>query len=124
MSAAPLPLGLALGPESFRPGTSCPAPPRPAEVPFKDQRDHYYQLPIARGDICFLASWEDLAQHEAQLLRVGPWALLGLKKACCEGAGYLCAAEEVAMAPPHLVGAPGPVGAVIWAYVFGLRCQN
>lgn len=42
---------------------------RPAEVPFKDQRDHYYQLPIARGDICFLASWEDLTQHEAQLLR-------------------------------------------------------
>lgn len=42
---------------------------RPVEVPFKDQRDHYYQLPIARGDICFLASLEDLAQHEAQLLR-------------------------------------------------------
>lgn len=42
-------------------------------MPFEDRRVDYYQLPIAREDIHFLASWEDLARHEEELLRVGGW---------------------------------------------------
>lgn len=42
-------------------------------MPFEDRRVDYYQLPIAREDIHFLASWKDLARHEEELLRVGGW---------------------------------------------------
>ncbi|XP_066222671.1 exonuclease mut-7 homolog isoform X2 [Saccopteryx leptura] len=44
---------------------------RTAEAPFDDTKDHYYQLPIAREDVHFLASWEDLARHEEELLQPG-----------------------------------------------------
>ena len=37
----------------------------------EDRKGDYYQLPIAREDIHFLASWEDLARHEEALLQVG-----------------------------------------------------
>uniref|UniRef100_A0A8P0SNB1 Exonuclease 3'-5' domain containing 3 n=1 Tax=Canis lupus familiaris TaxID=9615 RepID=A0A8P0SNB1_CANLF len=42
-----------------------------AEAPLEDRRDGYYQPPISREDIHFLASWEDLARHEAELLQPG-----------------------------------------------------
>ncbi|XP_077707695.1 exonuclease mut-7 homolog isoform X5 [Canis aureus] len=44
---------------------------RRAEAPLEDRRDGYYQPPISREDIHFLASWEDLAGHEAELLQPG-----------------------------------------------------
>ncbi|KAM8803462.1 LOW QUALITY PROTEIN: exonuclease mut-7 homolog [Rhynchonycteris naso] len=44
---------------------------RTAKAPFDDMKDHYYQLPIAREDVHFLASWEDLARHEEELLQPG-----------------------------------------------------
>ncbi|XP_034520779.1 exonuclease mut-7 homolog isoform X4 [Ailuropoda melanoleuca] len=44
---------------------------RTPEMPFEDRRVDYYQLPIAREDIHFLASWEDLARHEDELLQPG-----------------------------------------------------
>ncbi|XP_059266181.1 exonuclease mut-7 homolog isoform X8 [Mustela nigripes] len=44
---------------------------RAAEVRSESRRDGYYQLPIASGDIHFLASWEDLARHEEELLQPG-----------------------------------------------------
>ncbi|XP_038533785.1 exonuclease mut-7 homolog isoform X9 [Canis lupus familiaris] len=44
---------------------------RRAEAPLEDRRDGYYQPPISREDIHFLASWEDLARHEAELLQPG-----------------------------------------------------
>ncbi|XP_073076851.1 exonuclease mut-7 homolog isoform X6 [Manis javanica] len=47
------------------------APPRPAGGPSADRTDGHYQLPIARRDIHFLASWEDLASHEEELLQPG-----------------------------------------------------
>ena len=46
--------------------------PSAAEAPSEGRTDDCYQLPIAREDIRFLASWEDLARHEAELLQVGP----------------------------------------------------
>lgn len=49
---------------------SC-APPRTAEVPSEDTKDHYYKLPISREDIHFLASWEGLSRHKEELLQVG-----------------------------------------------------
>ncbi|XP_047625027.1 exonuclease mut-7 homolog isoform X5 [Phacochoerus africanus] len=42
-----------------------------AEAPSEGRTDDCYQLPIAREDIRFLASWEDLARHEAELLQPG-----------------------------------------------------
>ncbi|KAI4547656.1 hypothetical protein MG293_004211 [Ovis ammon polii] len=36
----------------------------------EDRRDDCYRLPIAREDIHFLASWEELARHEDTLLQV------------------------------------------------------
>ncbi|KAF5911647.1 hypothetical protein HPG69_007404 [Diceros bicornis minor] len=52
---------------------------RTAEVPSEDRRDDYYQLPIARENVHFLASWEDLARHKEELLQVGRqlWLLSG-----------------------------------------------
>nr|XP_023485248.1 exonuclease mut-7 homolog isoform X10 [Equus caballus] len=44
---------------------------RMAEAPFEDRRDDYYQLPVARENVHFLASWEDLARHEEELLQPG-----------------------------------------------------
>ncbi|XP_053060270.1 exonuclease mut-7 homolog isoform X1 [Acinonyx jubatus] len=44
---------------------------RVARAPLEDRKDDYYQLPIAREDIHFLASWEDLARHEEALLQPG-----------------------------------------------------
>ncbi|XP_058380571.1 exonuclease mut-7 homolog isoform X3 [Diceros bicornis minor] len=44
---------------------------RTAEVPSEDRRDDYYQLPIARENVHFLASWEDLARHKEELLQPG-----------------------------------------------------
>lgn len=44
--------------------------PRTAKAPSEHRRDDCYQLPIAREDIYFLASWEDLARHEDALLQV------------------------------------------------------
>ncbi|XP_064146840.1 exonuclease mut-7 homolog isoform X4 [Loxodonta africana] len=41
------------------------------EEPGSKDRSSYYQLPIAREDICFLATWEDLAQHGPELLQPG-----------------------------------------------------
>ncbi|XP_041580211.1 exonuclease mut-7 homolog isoform X8 [Vulpes lagopus] len=41
-----------------------------AEAPLEDRRDGYYQPPICREDIHFLASWKDLARHEAELLQM------------------------------------------------------
>ncbi|XP_072816686.1 exonuclease mut-7 homolog isoform X3 [Vicugna pacos] len=41
------------------------------EVPFEDREDDHYQLPVAREDIHFLASWEDLARHQEELLQPG-----------------------------------------------------
>ncbi|XP_070374403.1 exonuclease mut-7 homolog isoform X20 [Equus asinus] len=46
-------------------------PPRMAEAPFEDRRDDYYQLPVTRENVHFLASWEDLARHEEELLQPG-----------------------------------------------------
>ncbi|KAM6170163.1 exonuclease mut-7 homolog [Rhynchocyon petersi] len=43
---------------------------RPKE-PCNKPQSHYYQLPIAREDIHFLATWEDLARHETELLKPG-----------------------------------------------------
>lgn len=55
------------------PGHQVPAlpPPRTAEAPLEDTAGRYYQLPIARADVHVLASWEELARHEAELLQVG-----------------------------------------------------
>ncbi|KAM7093560.1 exonuclease mut-7 homolog isoform 3-T3 [Molossus nigricans] len=44
---------------------------RTAEVPSKDTRGQCYQLPIAREDVRFLATWQDLARHEEELLQPG-----------------------------------------------------
>ncbi|XP_042768089.1 LOW QUALITY PROTEIN: exonuclease mut-7 homolog [Panthera leo] len=44
---------------------------RVARAPLEDRKGDYYQLPIAREDIHFLASWEDLARHEEALLQPG-----------------------------------------------------
>ncbi|XP_047686546.1 exonuclease mut-7 homolog isoform X5 [Prionailurus viverrinus] len=44
---------------------------RVARAPLEDRKGDYYQLPIAREDIHFLASWEDLARHEEVLLQPG-----------------------------------------------------
>ncbi|XP_043326331.1 exonuclease mut-7 homolog [Cervus canadensis] len=44
---------------------------RTAKAPSEHRRDDCYQLPIAREDIYFLASWEDLARHEDALLQPG-----------------------------------------------------
>nr|XP_044634209.1 exonuclease mut-7 homolog isoform X5 [Equus asinus] len=44
---------------------------RMAEAPFEDRRDDYYQLPVTRENVHFLASWEDLARHEEELLQPG-----------------------------------------------------
>ncbi|XP_045326044.1 exonuclease mut-7 homolog isoform X2 [Leopardus geoffroyi] len=44
---------------------------RVARTPSEDRKGDYYQLPIAREDIHFLASWEDLARHEEALLQAG-----------------------------------------------------
>jgi hypothetical protein len=43
------------------------------EEPHKNLKEDFYQLPISRENIHFLASWEGLARHEAQLLQVGAW---------------------------------------------------
>ncbi|XP_057355268.1 exonuclease mut-7 homolog isoform X2 [Manis pentadactyla] len=52
-------------------GCCSSAPPRPAGGPSADRTDGHYQLPIARRDIHFLASWGDLASHEEELLQPG-----------------------------------------------------
>ncbi|XP_059957728.1 exonuclease mut-7 homolog isoform X2 [Mesoplodon densirostris] len=44
---------------------------RTAEAPLEDGKDDYYQLPIPREQLCFLASWEDLARHQDELLQPG-----------------------------------------------------
>ncbi|XP_065784063.1 exonuclease mut-7 homolog isoform X3 [Muntiacus reevesi] len=44
---------------------------RTAKAPSEHRWDDCYQLPIAREDIYFLASWEDLARHEDALLQPG-----------------------------------------------------
>lgn len=44
--------------------------PRTDKAPSEDRRDDCYRLPIAREDIHFLASWEELARHEDTLLQV------------------------------------------------------
>ncbi|KAM9207587.1 exonuclease mut-7 homolog isoform 3-T6 [Dugong dugon] len=44
---------------------------RSLEKPSCKDRSSYYQLPIAREDICFLATWEDLARHGPELLQPG-----------------------------------------------------
>ncbi|KAB1280319.1 Exonuclease mut-7-like protein [Camelus dromedarius] len=41
------------------------------EAPFEDREDDHYQLPIAREDIHFLASWEALSRHQEELLQPG-----------------------------------------------------
>ena len=45
--------------------------PRTAEAPLENGKDDYYQLPISREHLHFLASWEDLARHQEELLQVG-----------------------------------------------------
>lgn len=47
--------------------------PRTDKAPSEDRRDDCYRLPIAREDIHFLASWEELARHEDTLLQVCAW---------------------------------------------------
>ncbi|KAB0390876.1 hypothetical protein E2I00_003318, partial [Balaenoptera physalus] len=42
---------------------------RTAEAPLEDGKDDYYQLPISREHLHFLASWEDLARHQEELLQ-------------------------------------------------------
>ncbi|KAM9082999.1 LOW QUALITY PROTEIN: exonuclease mut-7 homolog [Megaptera novaeangliae] len=44
---------------------------RTAEAPLEDGKDDYYQLPISREHFHFLASWEDLARHQEELLQPG-----------------------------------------------------
>ncbi|XP_059782127.1 exonuclease mut-7 homolog isoform X6 [Balaenoptera ricei] len=44
---------------------------RTAEAPLEDGKDDYYQLPISREHLHFLASWEDLARHQEELLQPG-----------------------------------------------------
>uniref|UniRef100_A0A452FAV5 Mut7-C RNAse domain-containing protein n=1 Tax=Capra hircus TaxID=9925 RepID=A0A452FAV5_CAPHI len=44
---------------------------RTDKAPSEDRRDDCYRLPIAREDIHFLASWEELARHEDTLLQPG-----------------------------------------------------
>lgn len=44
---------------------------RMVDAALEDQHDDHYQLPIPRDAIHLLASAEDLAQHEAELLQVG-----------------------------------------------------
>lgn len=55
------------------PGTAgaCAAPPRAAEAAGRDTSGRHYQLPIARKHVLVLASCEELARHEAELLQVG-----------------------------------------------------
>ncbi|XP_057404045.1 exonuclease mut-7 homolog isoform X8 [Balaenoptera acutorostrata] len=44
---------------------------RTAEAPLENGKDDYYQLPISREHLHFLASWEDLARHQEELLQPG-----------------------------------------------------
>nr|KAF6269041.1 exonuclease 3'-5' domain containing 3 [Myotis myotis] len=44
---------------------------RTAKAPLEDTAGRHYQLPIAREDVRVLASWEELARHEAELLQPG-----------------------------------------------------
>ncbi|XP_028353161.1 exonuclease mut-7 homolog [Physeter macrocephalus] len=44
---------------------------RTAEAPLEGGKDDYYQLPISREHVHFLASWEDLARHQEELLQPG-----------------------------------------------------
>ncbi|XP_057577092.1 exonuclease mut-7 homolog isoform X1 [Hippopotamus amphibius kiboko] len=44
---------------------------RTPEAPLEDGKGDYYQLPISREDIHFLASWEDLARHQEEILQPG-----------------------------------------------------
>ncbi|XP_068408797.1 exonuclease mut-7 homolog isoform X1 [Eschrichtius robustus] len=44
---------------------------RTAEAPLEDGKDDYYQLPISREHLHFLALWEDLARHQEELLQPG-----------------------------------------------------
>ncbi|XP_068408801.1 exonuclease mut-7 homolog isoform X4 [Eschrichtius robustus] len=46
---------------------------RTAEAPLEDGKDDYYQLPISREHLHFLALWEDLARHQEELLQVMGW---------------------------------------------------
>lgn len=46
-------------------------PSRMVDAALEDQHNDHYQLPIRRDAIYLLASAEDLAQHEAELLQVG-----------------------------------------------------
>ncbi|TEA29740.1 hypothetical protein DBR06_SOUSAS510354, partial [Sousa chinensis] len=60
---------------------------RTAEAPLEDGKDDYYQLPIPREHLHFLASWEDLARHQEELLQPGQVVGMGLEWRPSFGAG-------------------------------------
>ncbi|XP_022433764.1 exonuclease mut-7 homolog isoform X4 [Delphinapterus leucas] len=60
---------------------------RTAEAPLEDGKDDYYQLPIPREHLHFLASWEDLARHQEELLQPGQVVGMDLEWRPSFGAG-------------------------------------
>ncbi|XP_024618258.1 exonuclease mut-7 homolog isoform X3 [Neophocaena asiaeorientalis asiaeorientalis] len=60
---------------------------RTAEAPLEDGKDDYYQLPIPREHLHFLASWEDLARHQEELLQPGQVVSMDLEWRPSFGAG-------------------------------------
>ncbi|XP_036710632.1 exonuclease mut-7 homolog isoform X4 [Balaenoptera musculus] len=90
--AAPPALGLLL-PEQRLPASVAAelrqlrVPERTAEAPLEDGKDDYYQLPISREHLHFLASWEDLARHQEELLQPGRVVSVDLEWRPSFGAG-------------------------------------
>ncbi|XP_073663013.1 exonuclease mut-7 homolog isoform X6 [Tursiops truncatus] len=60
---------------------------RTAEAPPEDGKDDHYQLPIPREHLHFLASWEDLARHQEELLQPGQVVGMDLEWRPSFGAG-------------------------------------
>ncbi|XP_059869675.1 exonuclease mut-7 homolog isoform X1 [Delphinus delphis] len=60
---------------------------RTAEAPLEDGKDDHYQLPIPREHLHFLASWEDLARHQEELLQPGQVVGMDLEWRPSFGAG-------------------------------------
>ena len=91
--------------------------PRTAEAPSEDRQDDCYRLPIARDDIYFLASWEELARHEDTLLQV-----------CAQpprAAGTRGCSPQPQRAPATLACAAGPALATEAASLqHSPRCSN
>lgn len=97
-------------------GHQVPALPPPrtaeAEAPLEDTVGRHYQLPIAREDVRVLASWEELARHEAELLQVGRQGLPVEAPSSRPTAGHThrpvygrpCCERE---GPPHTRGSQG-----------------